>query len=237
MQDQIGLFTQYLIVRNLSDTSGIAAWECTLPAPAGAMLVEADLIGGSNFLTPPEFLVGLPSPLPVGDQPVLVASLTYFSWNLDPQEFFITALANSSVDPPAPCYVAQDDYSVIIPLVPSSGSMAAPVFYLNDPSHATALPQADVPQQLRLAHCSPNPFNPATTLRFSVPARGHVQLQIYDLRGRLVKKLVDGTVEAGWHEVVWRGRNAAGQSVASGTYISRLSAAGRLQTRTMTLIK
>jgi len=70
----------------------------------------------------------------------------------------------------------------------------------------------------------PNPFNPATTIEFALPAsfRGRVQLSIYDLGGRLVRTLVDGQLAGGRHTVGWRGDDARGRSLASGVYLYRL---------------
>ena len=64
----------------------------------------------------------------------------------------------------------------------------------------------------------PNPFNPVTTIRFSLEREGYTRLDVYDVSGRLVTTLVNGTMPAGSHEVTW---NAAG--VASGVYFSRLT--------------
>jgi hypothetical protein len=83
----------------------------------------------------------------------------------------------------------------------------------------------------------PNPFNPSTTLSFSLERAGRVQLGIYDVRGRLVRSLVDGPMARGEHALVWHGRNDAGQTVSSGTYFARMVTADRSQTRTITLVK
>jgi len=68
----------------------------------------------------------------------------------------------------------------------------------------------------------PNPFNPATSIAFSLPAAGHVAVHIHDAAGRLVRTLLDGTREAGPHTLVWDGRADDGRAVASGVYFARL---------------
>ncbi|MFC1619997.1 T9SS type A sorting domain-containing protein [Candidatus Neomarinimicrobiota bacterium] len=73
------------------------------------------------------------------------------------------------------------------------------------------------PQVIELLPNYPNPFNPATTIRYELPHVGPVTLSIYDILGREVARLVDGYVESGYHEVDWNGRQAA-----SGIYIARL---------------
>lgn len=68
----------------------------------------------------------------------------------------------------------------------------------------------------------PNPFNPATEIRFALPARGQVELRIYDLAGRRVRSLQAGMLEAGARGVVWDGRDERGRPVTSGVYLARL---------------
>ncbi len=89
----------------------------------------------------------------------------------------------------------------------------------------------------RLEPNRPNPFNPGTTLVVTVRQEGPLRLEVVDLRGRLVRELRDGTLAAGRHEVAWDGRDHAGWAVPSGTYLCRLTAAGMVQTRTLSLVK
>lgn len=83
----------------------------------------------------------------------------------------------------------------------------------------------------------PNPFNPSTTIAYSIPKAGHVRLDIYDASGAVVATLVDGDQPAGEHEVYWDGVDAAGHAVASGIYFSVLRTDGRVVSRKMTLLK
>ncbi len=86
--------------------------------------------------------------------------------------------------------------------------------------------------------CRPNPFNPTTTISFDLPEPLVVTLSIYDPAGRLVRTLVPAEIaDAGPHEIVWDGRNEAGQVVASGVYSCRLDAGGRSVTSNMALLK
>lgn len=70
----------------------------------------------------------------------------------------------------------------------------------------------------------PNPFNPWTTLTYMVPRAGTVRLAVYDLRGRLVRVLVDGQVASGSYDAVWDGRNERGEEVGSGVYFVLMTA-------------
>jgi hypothetical protein len=78
----------------------------------------------------------------------------------------------------------------------------------------------------------PNPFNPTTTILFSLDRPGFATLEIFDVRGRRLETLVARELPAGEHAVAW---TAAGK--ASGVYIGRLTAGGRMVTRRIVLLK
>jgi len=84
---------------------------------------------------------------------------------------------------------------------------------------------------------APNPFNPTTTIRFSIPEAGQTNLAIYSIDGRLIKTLVDGKLAAGIHEVAWDGTDTSGRLVSSGTYLYRLVSGSSVEVRRMVLIK
>jgi hypothetical protein len=79
-----------------------------------------------------------------------------------------------------------------------------------------------VPGQYSLAPAYPNPFNPATTIRYDLPAAVPVQLLVYDLLGREVTRLVEASQSPGIYEVLWDGTDALGHNLPSGIYIARL---------------
>lgn len=83
----------------------------------------------------------------------------------------------------------------------------------------------------------PNPFNPSTTIEYSIPQAGRVKLSIFNLRGQKVKTLLDSDIERGQHRVVWDGRDDGNRSVASGVYFIRLEAAGKTSIRKAMLLK
>ena len=93
------------------------------------------------------------------------------------------------------------------------------------------------PATFFLGEAYPNPFNPATTIRFSIPGEMPVRLEIYGMDGRRVAVLVDETLDVGLHEAVWLGRDDTGRQVASGVYFSKLLAGSQSQVRKMTLMK
>jgi endonuclease/exonuclease/phosphatase family metal-dependent hydrolase len=84
----------------------------------------------------------------------------------------------------------------------------------------------------------PNPFNPRTTLRFTLTRAEHIRLEIVDPKGRRVRTLVDALLSAGNHEIVWNGSDDGGRAVASGVYrMVLLGADGSSQSRPMVLVR
>ena len=92
------------------------------------------------------------------------------------------------------------------------------------------------PAALQL-RAGPNPFNPQVTISFALPRDGQVLLQVFDLRGQLVRTLYDGHHDGGSDAVVWRGDDDAGRSVSSGVYRVRLKDATGLAETQVTLLK
>ena len=89
----------------------------------------------------------------------------------------------------------------------------------------------------KISNNYPNPFNPSTTIEFSIPQTGRVKLSIYNIRGQKVKTLINGDIERGKHRVVWDGRDDGNRSVASGVYFIRLEAEGKSTVRKAMLLK
>lgn len=84
----------------------------------------------------------------------------------------------------------------------------------------------DRPGRLVVRAATPNPFNPATEIRCELPQGGPARLVVYDLGGRAVRRLLEGTRAAGTFTVTWDGRDEAGRALPSGVYLARLSGAG-----------
>lgn len=83
----------------------------------------------------------------------------------------------------------------------------------------------------------PNPFNPVTTIKFSLPENDRVNLSVYNISGQLVKELIDMKLPKGEHSAVWNGKNINGYEVPSGIYLYRLQTNSYEHTKRMTLIK
>ncbi|MCI0690912.1 T9SS type A sorting domain-containing protein [candidate division KSB1 bacterium] len=78
------------------------------------------------------------------------------------------------------------------------------------------------PTEYALAQNYPNPFNPETTIKYQLPGASHVRLSIYTALGQEVRRLVDYSQPAAYHQVVWDGRDNAGNPLPSGVYFYRL---------------
>jgi hypothetical protein len=98
-------------------------------------------------------------------------------------------------------------------------------------------PVLPVPDQLVLQQNYPNPFNPTTTIAYSLPEASHVRLDIYNVKGQLVRTLINGEMPAGMHSVVWDGKDMKNAAVASGVYFYRVSSPKVTQTKRMLLMK
>ncbi len=108
---------------------------------------------------------------------------------------------------------------------------------LNNGSPAAA--GSSLPRAFELAQNYPNPFNPSTTISYSVPEGSprNVSLSIFDIRGRLVKRLVNRPQAPGSYDVFWDGTDTANRKVSSGIYFYRMMAGEYTRTRKMVMLK
>ena len=97
--------------------------------------------------------------------------------------------------------------------------------------------QQAIISKFRLEPNYPNPFNPTTTIAYSVPENSLVRITIYNTLGQQVRMLVREQKAPGSYRVTWDGKDNSGKSVASGNYIYRLQAGKYSETREMTLLK
>jgi hypothetical protein len=128
------------------------------------------------------------------------------------------------------------------PAPPEEGPLRYALGYEVDGGSPTILawiePSGERPQpRTRLLAARPNPFNPATTIRFEVERLTHARLRIFDRAGRLVKTLIDEPCSSGMHEVRWHGEDFKGNQVATGVYFYQLQTRSFARTRRMVLLK
>lgn len=133
---------------------------------------------------------------------------------LEDQVWYAVTAVDQAFNESEPCYGQVDSFNETV--VDAPGAVRAP----------------------QLAQNVPNPFNPFTRIQFSLPTATDVALRVFDVKGRLVRELVNGQRAAGWHQVIWDGNDEAGRGVASGNYFYRLSVDGhRDEVRRMILVK
>ncbi len=89
----------------------------------------------------------------------------------------------------------------------------------------------------RLFPAAPNPFNPRTVIGFALDRDERIDLEVYDMSGRLLRNLASGRLNAGTHRVVWDGTDHRGRRLASGVYLVRLRGRDFVESRQVTLIK
>jgi len=94
-----------------------------------------------------------------------------------------------------------------------------------------------IPMALQLSQNYPNPFNPSTTIQIQLAYPAQVQLNIFDLKGRLIKTLADRHIQAGQQTYVWNAMDQSGSSVGAGVYLCQLQTADQIQTIKMILLK
>jgi len=131
-----------------------------------------------------------------------------------------------------PVYTSWDASMVALSMPPIEGKVQKP--WNRD---TVVEPVPEVVHKTELLRPYPNPFNPSTTIAFTLKNAGRVKLDIYDIRGRLVKTLLDESMGVGPHEVQWLGKNRQGGRVASGVYFARMRSGGHEAIKRMMLIK
>jgi hypothetical protein len=100
-------------------------------------------------------------------------------------------------------------------------------------STATSVGQnAGVPQTLKLEQNYPNPFNPTTTIQYAIPHRSFVTLAVFNTLGQKVAQLVNGDIDAGYHEIQFNATN-----LASGVYFYRMQAGSYVETKSLCILK
>jgi len=99
---------------------------------------------------------------------------------------------------------------------------------------------ASLPKTFALGQNYPNPFNPSTTIQYTIPdvsGEVPVKIHVYNIRGRLVKQLVDKEMKPGRYQIQWNGLDSGGHPVSSGIYLYRIEAGDYNSIRKMVLVK
>jgi hypothetical protein len=113
--------------------------------------------------------------------------------------------------------------------------MPEPTLLLVEPAGVSAT--GSVIHAIELHQNRPNPFNPATSIAFDLPEATHVALRIYDVKGSLVRTLLDERLARSLHSIEWDGRDDQGRELGSGVYYYRLGAGGTSMSSKAVLVK
>jgi hypothetical protein len=105
------------------------------------------------------------------------------------------------------------------------------------PPTAVEAESAGLPGVFALAQNYPNPFNARTTIPYRLAQAGAVRLTLYNLLGQPLRTLIDEVQQAGFHQIIWDGRDEVGHPVASGVYLYRLQAGTEVQLRRAVMLK
>ncbi len=107
-----------------------------------------------------------------------------------------------------------------------------------DPDPVISFAASDrTPSTFSILSVHPNPFNPSTTISYTLPVSKKTRIAIYDITGRKVRTLVSGVLPAGSHSVMWDGMDDRGMTVSSGVYLPRLEYGREIRTTKMLLMK
>jgi hypothetical protein len=100
-----------------------------------------------------------------------------------------------------------------------------------------AAPTGMIPAAFELKQNYPNPFNPLTTIEFNLGSSADVSLEVYDIKGSLVRTLINRHMEKGDHKVVWDGKNNSGVKASSGVYMYRIDTEAKTDIKKMIVLK
>ena len=127
-------------------------------------------------------------------------------------------------------YTISDDFS--LPVTLSSGSARTYTLTAKSASQVVTGVEESMPRAVGITSVSPNPFNPSTSITFTLEREGNTSLRIYSANGQLTDTLLDSHLSAGAHTITWNAK-----AHASGVYLVSLESNGKLYTRKITLMK
>lgn len=179
-----------------------------------------------------------------------------YQYDIRYAQFSITASDWSSAtpvaDPPVPKPTGSVDSCVVTGLSPGAtyyfavraadsafnwSDLSNIVVYNSPADVADNHGRGSMPIRTQIDGNSPNPFSGSTEIRFSLSSTSHVGIEIFDLLGREVRRLMDKTLPPGAYSVQWDGRDAAGRRLAAGVYFSRLSTGEVVSSCRMVLVR
>ena len=190
----------------------------------GAFFDYSDSLGGDHRLDPGE-----------------MSKLKTWRFN-DPDSinFFFTANVFGIVKPGPVSPAAKTTGAKPEPLrfyVDVKNSRVEQITGTTDVEEPTPEEEIHIPTEFALQQNYPNPFNPETVIRYQLPRESQVKLSIHNLLGQEIRSLVNERKDVGHYDVIWNGRDNAGQQVASGVYIYRIRAGNFTKVKKLMLLR
>jgi len=143
--------------------------------------------------------------------------------------------SSSAVDPPGS--VVDENIVTYTAADLTPGSSYGGICFWDHQSSSVESDETGLPHEFCLYPNHPNPFNPSTRITFTLPQKSPVRLNVYNVQGVLIKRLVERTEESGVFSVTWDGTDTNGKTVPSGIYLCTMKASGFQQTIRMLLLK
>jgi photosystem II stability/assembly factor-like uncharacterized protein len=106
-----------------------------------------------------------------------------------------------------------------------------------DTTTTTGIANSSIPDKYILRDPYPNPFNPTIKIEYSLPGQQRVLIEVFDVLGRSIRKLVDENQNAGEHKIIWDGKNDSGTTIASGIYLIRWSTPDQMQLKKVVFMR
>jgi hypothetical protein len=128
------------------------------------------------------------------------------------------------------------EYQIVYQAKDASNNVAYDTVYVRVPANMSA-ENVNTARTTALSSIHPNPFNPQTTVEYSLESAERVVISIYSVSGSLVRRLVDETTAAGEHHATWDGVDDAGQPASSGMYFVRMIAGAHTETKKIVMLK
>ena len=182
-----------------------------------------------------------------GDVAITMAGWqSLYNWSSDYDRMWVYKVNGSDLQEVYNKSMLGDDFSYTFAATPGiyyvrlyCGSMTSPepyTFSVDYPGEPVAV-EEQAPAEFSVSGAYPNPFNPTTTIDYSLPEASRVTVTVYDMLGRQVRQIDCGMVSTGIHSATWNGRDNSGRHVASGTYIYRLTAGEYTSSGKMMLVR
>ncbi len=216
----------YLATRASSDDyANLRAYlDQKIPAETFATYVKKEEIKTKCYIKEEDYLTAISRLQLILDNPETVADSLFA---LIDQAYCYMNLANEGDKSLLNISVKTPDFASYLEFLATLSSITATESQNNQPT----------PQVLNIESNYPNPFNPETTIRFSVPSDGRVNVTIYNIKGQRVKQLLNEHVVAGRHAVMWNGTDSSGRTVSSGLYFARIEQGNKYRIHKMMLMK